>query len=219
MIFTVNRNELYHSSDQDKLTDEIIQIILRSYTGLFADYVFIDEEAIAARAGTTPKEVYDRLIALSKNKMLHYIPRKKVPQLTFTRPREEPRYVVIPRFAYEDRRKKDERRIGKVIEYLNERNHCRTRLLLHYFGEKQTTDCQTCDICLHKTQSGLTQWEFNKVRDKLMEALTGKAEDIRSLAESLPLEKEKNIRVIHFLLEHDDRFHQQDGILSFRVEN
>jgi len=214
LIFTVTREALYHIQHPDKLTDEIIRIILRSYTGLFSEYAYIDETLIATRAGTAPQEVYDRLIALSKHRILHYVPRKKVPQITFTRPREEPRYVVIPRFAYEDRRKKDERRIEKVTEYLNETHHCRTRLLLHYFGEKDTTDCKTCDICLNKTQSGLTQWEFNLVRDALNKILTESAKDIRWLAESLPLEKEKNIRVIRFLLDHDDRYQQEDLMIS-----
>ena len=215
LIFTVSREELYRLQNQDRLTDEIIQIILRSYTGLFADYAYIDETLIATRAETKPDEVYDRLITLSKNRIIHYVPRKKVPQITFTRPREEPKYVVIPRFAYEDRKKKDEKRMEKAIAYLTEAHHCRTRLLLHYFGEKNTNDCKTCDICLSKTQSGLTQWEFNMVRDALIEQLVKAPQDIRSLAESLPLEKEKNIQVIRFLLDHDDRFHQKDGALSF----
>ena len=219
LIFTVTREELYLSQNRDQLTDEIIRIILRSYTGLFADYAYIDEVWIATRAGTTPQEVYDRLIVLSKHRILHYIPRKKAPQITFTQPREEPRYVVIPRYAYEDRKKKDEKRMEKVVEYLSEEHHCRTRLLLHYFGEKNTSDCKTCDICLKKTQPGLTQWEFNKVREALVNVLTGTAKDIRLLAESLPLEKEKNIRVIRFLLEHDERFRQEDGMMQLKVEN
>ena len=215
LIFTVTRETLYHIQHPDKLTEDIIRVILRSYTGLFSEYAYIDEALIATRAETAMQEVYDCLITLSKHRILHYVPRKKVPQITFTRPREEPRYVVIPRFAYEDRKKKDERRIEKVTEYLNETHHCRTRLLLHYFGEKNTTDCKTCDICLHKTQSGLTQWEFNMVRDALMATLTESAKDIRWLAESLPLEKEKNIRVVRFLLDHDDRYHQEDLMVSF----
>ena len=218
LIFTVTRDDLYQSLNQDRLTNEMVQVILRSYTGLFADYVYIDETLIASRVGVSHQEIYDRLIILSKQQIIHYVPRKKAPQIIFTLPREEPRYVVIPRFAYEDRMKKDEKRIEKVIEYLNEKHHCRTRLLLHYFGEKNTTDCKTCDICLNKSQSGLTQWEYNLVREKLIESITDTGKDICALADSLPLEKDKNIQVIRFLLEHDERFHQVDGKL-FLIEN
>jgi len=218
LIFTVTREELYQALSQEQLTNEIVQIILRSYTGLFADYVYIDETVIASRAGVAYQEVYDCLIALSKQHIIHYVPRKKVPQIVYIRPREEAKYVVIPRFAYEDRRKKDERRIEKVVEYLNEKHHCRTRLLLHYFGEKSTTDCKTCDICLSKTQSGLTQWEFNLVREKLIESLANTGKDILLLAQTLPLDKDKNIQAIRFLLEHDERFRQNDGKLFFNEQ-
>jgi ATP-dependent DNA helicase RecQ len=217
LIFTVTREDLYHALGQDRLINEIVQIILRSYTGIFADYVYIDETVIASRAGITHQEVYDRLIALSKQRTIHYVPRKKAPQIVYIRPREESKYVVIPRFAYEDRKKKNEKRIEKVIEYLNEKHHCRTRLLLHYFGEKSTTDCKTCDICLSKTQSGLTQWEFNLVRERLIETLTETGQEMLSLSETLPLEKAKNVQVIRFLLEHDERFRQEDGKLFFRL--
>jgi len=215
LIFQVTRDDLYHYLNQDRKTDVILQVILRSYTGLFADYVYIDETLIATRAGITQQEVYDRLITLSKHRIINYVPRKKMPQIIFTRAREEPKYMVIPRYAYEDRKKRDEKRIDKVIEYLDIQHYCRTRLLLQYFGEKSTADCKTCDICLKKTQAGLTQWEFNLVRDALIEALTLSGQDIRRLSESLPLEKEKNIEVARFLLEHDERFHLHDGMITY----
>jgi ATP-dependent DNA helicase RecQ len=216
ILFLVNREDLYHVLHQDPVTDEIIQTILRSYTGVFAEYVFIDESLIALRAKTTSQEVYERLVKLSKFRVINYIPRKNVPQITYTRLREEPKYVVIPRYAYEDRKARDRKRIDKVLEYINEEHHCRTRMLLHYFGEKDSQDCKTCDICLRKTQSGLKQWEFNTAREALVNTLTEGAKDVLFLAESLPLDKEKNIRVIRFLLDHDERFHLEDGQLSFR---
>ncbi|MDR3194801.1 MAG: RecQ family ATP-dependent DNA helicase [Tannerella sp.] len=215
IFFLASREDLYHVLHQDPLSDEIVQVILRSYTGVFAEYVFIDETLIALRAGTTQQEVYERLVKLSKFRVIHYVPRKRVPQITFTRTREEPKHVVIPRYAYEDRKERDSKRVSRVLEYIGEEHHCRTRLLLRYFGERHAEDCRTCDICLRKTQSGLKQWEFNAVQEKLVEALAGGSKTIFDLAEALPLEKEKNIFVIRFLLDHDRRFRLEDDQLSF----
>ncbi|MDR1103305.1 MAG: RecQ family ATP-dependent DNA helicase, partial [Tannerella sp.] len=211
IFFQVSREELYR--DRDALTDEIIRVILRSYTGVFAEYVFIDESLIALRAGTTSQEVYERLVKLSKFRLVSYVPRKNVPQITFTRAREESKYVTIPRYVYEDRRERYRKRIEKVLEYINEEHHCRSRMLLRYFGEKHTEDCRTCDTCLRKTQSGVKQWEFNAVCEKLVDELTAGAKDIRYLSEALPLDKEKNIRVIRFLLDRDERFRMENNQL------
>jgi len=216
-IFLINRDELY-KMHLDPLTDKIIQSILRTYTGPFADYVFIDESLIASRAHTTHDIVYNTLITLSKMQVINYIPRKKLPQIIFSKNREETRFVKIPRNTYEERQERSLRRISKVIEYITTPNICRTRMLLRYFGEKSDNDCRICDVCLQKKASGLKNWEFNTVREALFRQLEkNTSQNIQSLAINLPLEKEKNLQVVRFLLDHDERITYKDGVIS--IEN
>lgn len=214
LLFLVNRDELYKLK-LDKLSDDIIHVILRSYTGPFADYVFIDESLIATRTHSTRETVYNTLITLAKTHVINYIPRKKLPQVIFTKNREETRHIVIPRSTFEERQERSLERISKVIEYITEQNICRTRMLLRYFGEKSDKDCRVCDVCLRKTQAGLKNWEFNTVRDALFQYLKSRtSENIQTLAKTLPLDKEKNLQVIRFLLDHDERVKFKDGIIS-----
>ena len=214
LLFLANRDELYKMSFS-KQSDVIIQVILRSYTGIFADYAFIDESLIATRAKTTQEEVYNTLIMLSKTHIINYIPRKKLPQIIFSRNREETRHVTIPRNTYEERMERSEKRISKVIEYITAKNVCRTRILLHYFGESSDNDCRLCDVCQSKGRSELKNWEFNTVRDALYQYLkTNSSGDIQSLSGNLPLDKEKNIQVIRFLLDNDESLSLEDGIIS-----
>ncbi|MDR1223413.1 MAG: RecQ family ATP-dependent DNA helicase [Tannerella sp.] len=214
LLFLVNRDELY-KMEIDKFQDEIIQVILRSYTGLFADYVYIDESLIATRVHSTRDAVYDSLVMLSRTHLISYIPRKKLPQIIFTQSREETRHVVIPQSTFEDRRKRTESRVGKVIEYITETRLCRTRMLTGYFGEKTDTDCCICDICLGPSRSGLKNWELNKARDALLSRLLkSTSESMQALAGELPLEREKNIQAIRFLSDFDERITSKDGIIS-----
>ena len=213
MLFLVNRDELYKMG-LDKLSDDIIQVILRSYTGPFADYVFIDESLIATRINSTLETVYNTLKTLSKIHVISYVPRKKLPQIIFTKNREETKRVAIPRTSFEERRDRSEERISKVIEYINEQSFCRTNMLLRYFGEKTDKNCRTCDICLRKNQSGLKNWEFNTVRDALFQYIkNNNSGNIQTLAKELPLEKEKNLQAIRFLLDHDERIKFKDGTI------
>ena len=216
LLFLSNRDELY-KLHVDKLTDDILQVILRAYTGLFADYMFIDESLIATRAHTTLDTVYNTLITLSKSHVISYIPRKKDPQIVFTKNRLESRFVRIPRNTFEDRRERSMRRISKVIEYITTPNICRTRMLLRYFGEQSDKDCRTCDVCLQKREGGLKTWEFNTIRDAFFyyfESAT--TQNIQTLAVDLPLEKEKNLQVVRFLLDHDERVEYADGVITVR---
>jgi ATP-dependent DNA helicase RecQ len=214
LLFLVNRDELYRMHF-DKLSDDVIQVVLRSCTGLFADYAFIDESLIATRVQATHEAVYNALTTLSKARIISYIPHKKRPQILFTRNREEVRRVVIPRNTFEDRRERTEKRVEKVIEYISETHFCRTRLLLHYFGEYAEKDCRICDICLSKNRSGLRNWEYNRVKDALLQRLAkSTSESLRLLVRELPLDEEKNIRAIRFLLEHDRQITLHDDRLS-----
>lgn len=220
LVFSATRDELYKYLHQDKKTDEVIQCILRSYTGLFSDYVYINEGLISTRTGLSQQEIYDVLIGLSKYRIVNYIPHKKTPLIIYTRTREELKYLSIPRSAYEERKERFENRMNRVIEYINEDRVCRSRMLISYFGEKGISDCGCCDICLAKNDSGLNNHTFNAIRDTLLETLeeTGSRE-VKKLSEELSFPADKVITVVRFLAEHDDRFSLEDGTLSLTKTN
>ena len=216
VCFLVTRDDLYSLVHNTPHTDAVLHALLRSYSGIFADHVFIDEALLATRARLTQAEVCEALIQLSRTHIISYIPRRDTPRITFTRTREEPRYIRIPRSAYEERRDRDRERIERVIEYITDDRHCRSRLLLRYFGEAHTTDCRRCDVCLRRTRSGLAQWELSAVREALIDRLRGHApQPVVAIADSLPLDREKNLRAIRFLLDNDPRFRLADSMLAY----
>lgn len=219
LVFTATRDELYKYLHQDKKTDEVIQTILRSYTGLFSDYVYINEGLISTRTGLSQQEIYEVLIGLSKYRIVNYIPHKKTPLIIYTRTREEIKYLSIPRSAYEERKERFESRINRVMEYINENRICRSRMLISYFGEKGTSDCGCCDVCLAKNDSGLNNHTFNAIRDALQEALTDGPQEAKKLTENLPFPADKIITVIRYLADHDEHFSLEDGIISLTKMN
>ena len=219
LIFTATRDELYKYLHQDKKTDEVIQTILRSYTGLFSDYVYINEGLISTRTGLSQQEIYEVLVGLSKYRIVNYIPHKKTPLIIYTRTREEIKYLSIPRSAYEERKERFESRINRVMEYINENRICRSRMLISYFGEKGTSDCGCCDVCLAKNDSGLNNHTFNTIRDALQKALTDGPQEAKKLTENLPFPADKIITVIRYLADHDEHFSLEDGIISLTKMN
>lgn len=216
LIFSVTRDDLYKYRHQNKKTEEIIQAILRSYTGLFADYAYIDETLIATRSGSNPQEVYDTLVSLSKNGILKYIPRKKTPLIIYTQTREEQHYLTIPRKAYEERKERAEKRTAKVLEYITEAYICRSRILLSYFGEEATKDCGTCDVCRSTKGEALTDTDFTTIRDLLLDLLTDTPRSITEIITELPYPEQKSIVAIRFLADNDRHFYLSDGCLSKR---
>jgi ATP-dependent DNA helicase RecQ len=201
VLFTVGKEDLYKlksNTEQDKL----IHILLRSYTGLFTDLASIDEETIAKRLAWTRDKVYDQLVELSKERIIHYIPRKKTPFLTFIREREAVERVVLGKEAYDDRRDRYISRVKGVLDYAQEENICRSQMLLSYFGEKNTNPCGCCDTCLKKRDKKMTTGDFESIHLSIEQALTIESLPVNSLVKKLNINEQKALRVIRFMLDN-----------------
>ncbi|HHV85399.1 MAG TPA: RecQ family ATP-dependent DNA helicase [Petrimonas sp.] len=198
--FLIFRDELY-SLNLSKDNDELIHTILRNYTGVFSDDVYIDESMLAIRLGKSREEVYQMLVHLAKLRYIHYVPQKKTPFIIYTTSRDDTQFVSIPGPVYEERRKRFKKRIVSMTGYVENDRICRSRMLLIYFDEKDPKDCGHCDVCLQKTETGLTNYEFNRIEALLAESLNATSpQRLNDLLKSVPdFNAEKVITVIRFL--------------------
>ena len=127
--------------------------MLRMYTGMFSDFVYVNEERIAAEASLDPRKVYDALIELRKEDVISFVPRRRVPFIHFATAREEKRYLTIGIDIYERRREVMERRVEAMIDYAYNSSDCRVARMLGYFGEEEAQPCGTCDVCRDRRRS------------------------------------------------------------------
>lgn len=154
VMIVCRREELYHLQGVGARTDRVLTCLLRLYTGLFAEYVQISESTLASTLGIGEREVYESLLELSRAKVLSYVPRSRVPLMYFPTSREEPRYLVIGRDVYEDRREIMSRRIEAMIDYAFNPKECRENRMLEYFGERREQGCGRCDVCRDARRRG-----------------------------------------------------------------
>ena len=146
IMVLMKRDELYNQRlDNDE--EEVLQCILRRYTGLFADYVYISELTIAETLRMSSEQVYKALLTLGRLHVIHYIPRKTTPYLIYPTSREEPRYIVIPTDVYERQRERMQQRIDAMKAFTFDTDKCRANTLLRYFGENPGQPCGKCDVC------------------------------------------------------------------------
>ena len=127
--FLLSRNELDRLNDLSENQDKVITSLLRNYGGLFTDYCFINEMLLAHQAGLTQPQVYMILKNLSDRHILHFIPHRKVPSITYIQRREETEHLVIPPAIYEERKAQYQKRIEAVIRYATDDTQCRSRQL------------------------------------------------------------------------------------------
>ncbi len=200
VIFTLQRDELYRINEGSKEAETLIRVLLRSYTGLFSDYAYINEDTLAQRCNLTRKEVYDILLSLTRQRILHYIPGKKTPYIIYTCERRDTSRIILRKEIYEDRKASYEHRINAMLEYADAEDKCRSRMLLRYFGEKNEHNCNMCDVCLHKHDSGIRKGDFESICEQVYEQLNQRPTSFVDLTQ-LPISNQEKIeKVLSYLL-------------------
>ena len=210
--FLLYKDELY-SLRLPAEYDELIHILLRNYTGLFADEVYIDEGMLAVKLGKKRSEVYDMLIYLAKIRCVKYVPQRKTPFVVFASAREDLPFVAIPKSVYENRKKRFENRINGMLDYAGNEQYCRSKILLNYFEEDNPQECGSCDICLKKHERGLKRYEFNRIREKVLLLLQDAPLRITDLVAGVShFEPDKVLVVVRFLVDEELLLLEEDTL-------
>lgn len=174
LMFLLGRNELYRLNELTSHEEAVITAILRNYGSLFTDYGYIDEALIAMEAGIGRELTYQVLKTLSGKHILHFIPQRKTPYITYTQNRVDESDVIIPRNVYENRKDQFAKRIEAMIEYATNDKVCRSRQLLRYFGEANTHDCNVCDVCLDNKPNYSSSKATTEAQEQIMTLLNDK---------------------------------------------
>lgn len=214
IMFTITKEELYRIREQSEYTEKLIRILLRSYTGLFTDYAYISEDNLSTRSGLSKQQIYETLLSLSRQHILHYIPAKKTPYIIYTRERQETERVYLSKEVYEDRKESYVQRINAMIEYAESENRCRSRMLLRYFGEKNEHNCGQCDVCLQQHQSGLKSGEFEAISQQLQALLKENPLSLQEIKDKMQVPENHLMKVVSYLVS-EEIIRQENGYLEF----
>jgi len=214
IMFTITKEELYRIREQSEDTEKLIRILLRSYTGLFTDYAYISEDNLSTRSGLSKQQIYETLLSLSRQHILHYIPAKKTPYIIYTRERQETERVYLSKEVYEDRKESYVQRINAMIEYAESENRCRSRMLLRYFGEKNEHNCGQCDVCLQQHQSGLKSGEFESISQQLQALLKENPLSLQEIKDKMQVPENHLMKVVSYLVS-EEIIRQENGYLEF----
>ena len=144
---TAERNELYDMQFEDSRMAVLLELLMRRYTGIFSYPVPVDEEYIASRVGVQVPMLRQLLYKLSLEHVLKYIPCDHATVLFLHHDRLRPKNLNLDPERYELLKNSSMTRMQKMIDYVSEGDVCRSSFLLEYFGQKDSNDCGTCDIC------------------------------------------------------------------------
>lgn len=149
----VSRDALYEITMSDPRMLQFIDYLMRNYTDVFSRTVSIDEELVSKKLGLSIPQLRQLMYRMSVDHLIRYIPAAKTTVIRTNNNHLRPKNVNLQPQLYEKLKQNSESRIASMIDYITETDTCRSRYVLAYFGQKDSQDCGTCDICRQKKAS------------------------------------------------------------------
>ncbi len=188
---TANNLALYETQVVNNELRDIIQVLLRTYTGIFDSYVKINESQLAKTLKTTPHKVMSLLERLAQLKQIDYSKQSNTPKIQFLQARIPEKQLSLPSTIYTERKKVLEEMQSAFLNFIQNKSVCRQIQLCAYFGETVHSPCGICDTCkqnekqelspeqLQEVQAYLKAKQKTNVVDYEMHALTHIAKETR----------------------------------------
>ncbi len=202
LMFLVNKNELYSYQVANPQWDIFIRGLLRTYGGLFENYVNIHENELAKNMHISHTQVYEGLNKLKGFMIVDYQKTSDAPKITFLTGRMRDENIILTKAVYADRMADEKKRMKAIRAYV-EHEICRSVQLLSYFGEKDSDNCGVCDICRKNKTKPISEHEYDNLESKVNVLLTESPKTIEQILESLSEENKDDVyNLIRWKLDH-----------------
>lgn len=204
ICFTSSKNELYRFENQNKLLEPMIKCLLRTYEGIFNNYVNVSEKQISGIMKISEKAVIGQWHELQQYGILDFQPRKDKPQIYFMQER-----MVVDRLQLDMKRINARKqayadRIHAMKEYVENSEICRSRQLLVYFDEKESLPCGICDVCIRNRRQLKSSLQKQIIYDEIKERLNKGPQGVHELLSGYSsLKKESALLVLREMLDEE----------------
>ena len=199
--FVVTNTQLFDYIEGHLDKNLLIKTLLRTYGGIFDFPTKIRLSLIADKVDQNEKQVIRALQELEKDQVITLDLANTDAEITFIQPREDD--ITINPIAKIIQQQYDlkHQQIKDVINYINNSEVCKSKQLLHYFGETDAKDCGQCSVCISRDSKG-TSVTIEEISDQILSALKHEDLSSRSLLDKLSYTKEQLLESLTYLLEH-----------------
>ncbi len=199
VYFTASKGEIFEYLDAHPGMAVILQVLLRTYGGVFDFETTVNPVLLAKKAETTEDEVVTVLRKAGADGILAFVDEQRDTEITFLLPREDDRTINTFAHKIHELNRIKIQNVEAVLAYVNNDSLCRSVLLLNYFGEKSAQACGLCDVCRKKKKgSGKEEASLDA---HILTLVRERALSSQSLIDTLGREREIVLRELQYLLE------------------
>ena len=182
---------------------EVIKALMRNYSGILDNRVYIYEKKLAAFCGITIEELTKNLFRLEALGIIEYIPQKNTPQILFLLNRASASLLHINSVNYFERKDRFQKRLKAIEDYLSNNESCRSEIIAKYF-DADTENCGICDNCLQHKRIPINADDFNKIHNSIIQQIPVEGININTLLLLNKFSKEKFWIVFQYLEDQEE---------------
>jgi ATP-dependent DNA helicase RecQ len=198
--FLIESKEVIRYSSLNPDDEPIVSTILRTYPGIYDLQTNINTDFIAKKSNSTEAKVLILLEKLQKMEIIDYFSQKNESKITFLEVREDDRTINRISKHLEKQNLVKTNQLQSVVNYVSNKDTCKSKLLLQYFGETIANDCDVCSYCSNKKTKS---YNSEEIRTQIIQLLTEKPSDSRTLTEILQIDESEMLKILKQLLEHN----------------
>lgn len=159
-------DQLYAFQIANSHFDTLLKTFLRSYGGLFDNYVAVQESELIKRSGL-PLEEFNRQIKLLEDyEVIDFVRGSKLPIISFLQPRFTKDELRLNKEYWAARHDVLKAKVLAMCNYV-QLNTCRSKQILAYFSELNYDSCGHCDVCISikntDNQSNIKEKIFERI--------------------------------------------------------
>lgn len=165
-----------------------LELMLRTISGITTHKVMFSEQQVSNKIGVGLPLIKERLKELQQKGYVEYID-GALASIRFLKPRDERLINSVYWKLFEHIQKNKIQKWEEMKFYIEDNQYCKMKLILAYFGEKNSKNCGQCSVCEKNKQS-----IFGKnISSQIINLLAKKSSTIEELSIQLSYHSKENI--------------------------
>ncbi len=160
--FIIESKEVIRYISLNPADENILLAMLRTYSGIYEIPANLNLTLIAKKANTTESAVIALLQKLKEKEIIDYQAKNNDATILFNEVREDERTINRVSKYLENQNNLKIAQLKSVLEYVKEKNRCKSQLILDYFGETTSSNCGICSYCIQQNKPDVSPLSLTK---------------------------------------------------------
>ena len=166
-----------------------MELLMRNIEGFTHHKTYFSEQKLIAKIGTEPALLKERFRELEKKEYLEYLDGSEA-SIKFLVPRNDRTFEGKLWKLFLHIQKNKIQKWEELKFYVEEASICKKQMILAYFGEKHSTKCNNCNVCIDKNEGFFS----TNLVDEISVLLKQKPSTLEELFVKLNFHKKEKIR-------------------------